>query len=198
MTMDAKRTFDLVASAAGLMVLSPVFLGVSIAIRAHDRGPVFFRQERVGKGGEIFRIHKFRSMKVTNSGSLITSSHDDRITPVGHFLRGSKLDELPQLIDVVLGDMSLVGPRPEVPRYVELWGEQARLEILSVRPGISDPAAIAFRHEQEELAEVEDPEQHYVEVILPRKVEMYRDYVTHRSFLGDLAVIMRTFAAIAR
>ena len=196
--MDAKRTFDLVASAAGLMVLSPVFLGVSIAIRAHDRGPVFFRQERVGKGGEIFRIHKFRSMKVTNSGSLITSSHDDRITPVGHFLRGSKLDELPQLIDVVLGDMSLVGPRPEVPRYVELWGEQARLEILSVRPGISDPAAIAFRHEQEELAEVEDPEQHYVEVILPRKVEMYRDYVTHRSFLGDLAVIMRTFAAIAR
>lgn len=198
MTMDVKRTFDLVASAAGLAVLSPILLGVSAAIWAHDRGPVFFRQERVGKDGEIFRIHKFRSMKAANSGALITSSHDDRITPVGRFLRSSKLDELPQLIDVVLGDMSVVGPRPEVPRYVELWGDQARREILSVRPGISDPAAIAFRHEQEELAAVEDPEQHYVEVILPRKVEMYRDYVAHRSFFGDLAIILRTFAAIAR
>lgn len=196
--MDVKRTFDLVASAAGLAVLSPILLGVSAAIWAHDRGPVFFRQERVGKDGEIFRIHKFRSMKAANSGALITSSHDDRITPVGRFLRSSKLDELPQLIDVVLGDMSVVGPRPEVPRYVELWGDQARREILSVRPGISDPAAIAFRHEQEELAAVEDPEQHYVEVILPRKVEMYRDYVAHRSFFGDLAIILRTFAAIAR
>lgn len=196
--MDLKRPFDLLASAIGLVVLSPVFLVVSLAIWTHDRGPVFFRQDRVGKDAEVFRIHKFRSMSVTNSGSLVTSSTDDRITPVGRFLRASKLDELPQLIDVFIGDMSLVGPRPEVPRYVEMWGDQARREILSVRPGISDPAAIAFRHEQEELAAVEDPEQHYVEVILPRKVEMYRDYVAHRSFLGDLAIILRTFAAVAR
>ncbi|MGV8846451.1 sugar transferase [Tessaracoccus sp.] len=198
MTVDAKRTFDVMASAAGLVVLSPVFLGVSAAIWAHDRGPVFFRQERVGQHGELFRIHKFRSMRVSNSGSLVTSATDDRITPVGRFLRTTKLDELPQLIDVLSGQMSLVGPRPEVPHYVGMWGDQARREILSVRPGISDPAAIAFRHEQEELAAAADPEQHYVEVILPRKVEMYRDYVAHRSFLGDLALIVRTFAAIAR
>lgn len=198
MTMDPKRTFDLLASAAGLVVLSPVFLVVSLAIWTHDRGPVFFRQERVGQHGELFRIHKFRSMKVSNSGSLVTSATDDRITPVGHFLRATKLDELPQLIDVVTGEMSLVGPRPEVPHYVEMWGDQARSEILSVRPGISDPAAIVFRHEQEELAAAEDPEQHYVEVILPRKVEMYRHYVAHRSFFGDLVLILRTFAAIAR
>ncbi|MDO5735017.1 MAG: sugar transferase [Propionibacteriaceae bacterium] len=196
--MDLKRSFDLVASAAGLVILSPVFLAVSLAVMLHDRGPVFFRQERVGKDGEIFRIHKFRSMRVANSGSLVTSATDDRITPVGRFLRASKLDELPQLIDVVAGEMSLVGPRPEVPRYVEMWGDEARREILSVRPGISDPAAIVFRHEQEELAAAEDPERHYVEVILPRKVEMYREYVAHRSFLGDLVLIMRTFAAIAR
>ena len=196
--MDLKRAFDLVSSAVGLVVLSPVFVGVSLAIWAHDRGPVFFRQERVGRNGEIFRIHKFRSMKVATPGSLITSSTDDRITPVGHFLRSSKLDELPQLIDVFAGDMSLVGPRPEVPRYVEQWDGEARRIILSVRPGISDPAAIAYRHEQEELAAVADPEQHYVEVILPRKVKMYLTYVANRSFLGDLAIILRTFAAIAR
>lgn len=196
--MDLKRVFDFMASIAGLVLLGPVFLVVSVAIWRHDRGPVFFRQERVGKDGVTFRIHKFRSMKVTNSGSLVTSSNDDRITPVGHFLRASKLDELPQLIDVAIGNMSLVGPRPEVPRYVEMWGDEARREILSVRPGISDPAAITFRHEQEELAAVEDSEKHYVKVILPRKVEMYRDYVAHRSFVGDLVIIMRTFAALAR
>lgn len=195
--MDLKRTFDVAASGIGLVALSPVFVAVGIAIWVHDRGPVFFRQERVGRNGQIFKIHKFRSMKVSNSGSLVTSSNDDRITPVGNFLRNSKLDELPQLIDVFTGNMSLVGPRPEVPRYVEMWGDEARQEILSVRPGISDPAAIAFRHEQEELAAVEDPEQHYVEVILPRKVEMYRHYVADRSFVGDLIIILRTFSAIA-
>lgn len=193
-----KRIFDVVASALGLVVLAPVFLVVSLLIWLHDRGPVFFRQERVGRGGRTFRIHKFRSMRQDNSGSLVTSAGDDRITPIGKFLRKSKLDELPQLIDVLVGDMSIVGPRPEVPRYVELWGDEARKEILSVRPGISDPAAIAYRNEQEELAAVDDPERHYIEVILPRKVEMYRDYVRNRSFLGDLRLIFETFAAIVR
>ena len=194
----AKRAFDVVVSAVGLVVLSPVFLGVAVAIKLTDGGPVFFRQERVGMGGQVFRIHKFRSMRVANEGALVTSANDSRITPVGAFLRKSKLDELPQLIDVLVGDMSVVGPRPEVPRYVELWGEEARREILSIRPGITDPAAIAFRNEQDELAAADDPERHYVEVILPKKVAMYRDYVQHRSFVGDLAVIARTLAAIVR
>lgn len=195
--MDAKRTFDVVASAIGLWLLAPVFAGISLAVWAHDRGPVFFRQQRVGRGGEVFRIHKFRSMRVSNEGALITSADDDRITPIGKFLRASKLDELPQLIDVLAGHMSLVGPRPEVPKYVAMWGDAAT-EILSVRPGISDPAAIAYRNEQDELAAADDPERHYVEVILPRKVEMYLDYVRNRSFLGDLRLIFQTLAAVAR
>ena len=198
MRVDVKRAFDVAASAAGLIVLSPVFIVVGAAVWAQDRGPVFFRQERVGQEGRSFRIHKFRSMRVSNAGSLVTSAHDNRITPVGAFLRTSKLDELPQLIDVLKGDMSVVGPRPEVPRYVAMWPADAREEILSVRPGISDPAAIAFRNEQDELAAADDPERHYVEVILPKKVFMYRDYVRHRSFLGDLRVIVGTFAAILK
>lgn len=191
-----KRAFDVASSAAGLAVLAPVFLIVAVLIKAQDRGPVFFRQERVGRHGRPFRIHKFRTMRVANAGALITSADDARITPVGAFLRRTKLDELPQLIDVLRGDMSVVGPRPEVPRYVALWGDAARAEILSVRPGISDPAAIAFRNEQDELAAADDPERHYVEVILPQKVAMYLDYVRTRSFAGDLRVVFRTFAEI--
>ena len=193
-----KRAFDVASSAVGLAVLSPVFLVVAALIKAKDRGPVFFRQERVGLHGRTFRIHKFRTMRVANAGVLITSADDDRITPVGAFLRRTKLDELPQLIDVLRGDMSVVGPRPEVPRYVAMWGDDARAEILSVRPGISDPAAIAFRNEQDVLAAADDPERHYVEVILPQKVAMYLDYVRTRSFVGDLRVIFGTLAEIAR
>lgn len=193
-----KRAFDVASFAVGLVVLSPVFLVVAALIKAKDRGPVFFRQERVGLHGRTFRIHKFRTMRVANAGVLITSADDDRITPVGAFLRRTKLDELPQLIDVLRGDMSVVGPRPEVPRYVAMWGDDARAEILSVRPGISDPAAIAFRNEQDVLAAADDPERHYVEVILPQKVAMYLDYVRTRSFVGDLRVIFGTLAEIAR
>ena len=193
-----KRAFDVASSAVGLVVLSPVFLVVAALIKAKDRCPVFFRQERVGLHGRTFRIHKFRTMRVANAGVLITSADDDRITPVGAFLRRTKLDELPQLIDVLRGDMSVVGPRPEVPRYVAMWGDDARAEILSVRPGISDPAAIAFRNEQDVLAAADDPERHYVEVILPQKVAMYLDYVRTRSFVGDLRVIFGTLAEIAR
>ena len=193
-----KRAFDVASSAVGLVVLSPVFLVVAALIKAQDRGPVFFRQERVGRHGRPFRIHKFRTMRVANAGALITSADDARITPVGAFLRRTKLDELPQLIDVLRGDMSVVGPRPEVPRYVAMWGDDARAEILSVRPGISDPAAIAFRNEQDVLAAADDPERHSVEVILPQKVAMYLDYVRTRSFVGDLRVIFGTLAEIAR
>ena len=196
--MIAKRVFDLVSSVIGLVVLSPVLVVVSLLVWLGDRGPVFFRQERVSRGGRLFRIHKFRTMRVANSGSQVTSADDDRITPLGKVLRKTKLDELPQLIDVALGDMSLVGPRPEVPRYVAMWGDEARAEILSVRPGITDPAAIAYRNEQDELAAAEDPEAHYTQVILPRKVAMYRDYVRNRSFTGDIKVILGTLAAVFR
>ena len=196
--MVLKRLFDLACSVIGLVVLAPILVLVSLFVWLGDRGPGFFRQERVGRGGRLFRIHKFRTMRVASSGSQVTSADDDRITPLGKVLRKTKIDELPQLIDVALGDMSLVGPRPEVPRYVELWGEEARTEILSIRPGITDPAAIAYRNEQDELAAAEDPETHYTQVILPRKVAMYRDYVRNRSFVGDLKVILGTFAAIFR
>lgn len=196
--MIAKRVFDLVSSIIGLVVLAPILVLVSLFVWLGDRGPVFFRQERVGRGGRLFRIHKFRTMRVANSGSQVTSADDNRITPLGKVLRKTKLDELPQLIDVALGNMSLVGPRPEVPRYVEMWGEEARAEILSVRPGITDPAAIAYRNEQDELAVAEDPEEHYTQVILPRKVAMYCDYVRNRSFAGDIKIILGTIAAIFR
>lgn len=194
-----KRAFDLIASGAGLVVGSPLFLAAALAIKVDDpAGPVFFRQQRVGLGGRLFRIHKFRSMSVANSGSLVTSANDARITRVGAVLRKSKLDELPQLIDVFVGDMSLVGPRPEVPKYVAMWGEEAAAEILSVRPGITDPASITYRNEQDDLAGADDPEQHYVEVILPRKVALYRDYVRTNSVLGDLALIWQTLVAVVR
>lgn len=196
--MIAKRVFDLVSSVIGLVVLAPILVLVSLFVWLGDRGPVFFRQERVSRGGRLFRIHKFRTMRVANTGSQVTSADDDRITPLGKVLRKTKLDELPQLIDVALGDMSLVGPRPEVPRYVAMWGDEARAEILSVRPGITDPAAIAYRNEQDELAAAEDPEAHYTQVILPRKVAMYRDYVRNRSFTGDIKVILGTLAAVFR
>ena len=196
--MIAKRVFDLVSSVIGLVVLAPILVLVSLFVWLGDRGPVFFRQERVSRGGRIFRIHKFRTMRVANTGSPGTRADDDRITPLGKVLRKTKLDELPQLIDVALGDMSLVGPRPEVPRYVAMWGDEARAEILSVRPGITDPAAIAYRNEQDELAAAEDPEAHYTQVILPRKVAMYRDYVRNRSFTGDIKVILGTLAAVFR
>ena len=193
-----KRAFDVASSAVGLVVLSPVFLVVAALIKAKDRGPVFFRQERVGLHGSTNRTPTSRTFPLANADVLITSADDDRITPVGAFLRRTKLDELPQLIDVLRGDMSVVGPRPEVPRYVAMWGDDARAEILSVRPGISDPAAIAFRNEQDVLAAADDPERHYVEVILPQKVAMYLDYVRTRSFVGDLRVIFGTLAEIAR
>lgn len=191
-----KRAFDIAASTVGILLLSPLFAVVSIMVWLHDRGPVFFRQARVGLGGKEFRIHKFRSMSIKNSGSLVTSAQDGRITPVGRFLRKSKLDELPQLIDVLVGDMSIVGPRPEVRHFVEQWDSEAREEILSVRPGITDPAAIAYRNEQDELAGISDPESYYVDVIMPRKVAMYREYVRNRTLLGDVRCVFQTVAAI--
>lgn len=191
-----KRTFDVLFSTMGLLVLSPFFLLTAILIRSTSAGPVFFRQERVGRNGRLFRIHKFRTMRVENGGPQLTVGADPRITRTGRFLRRLKLDELPQLIDVLRGDMSLVGPRPEVPKYVALYPAAVRERVLAVRPGITDPASIRFRDENDLLGRAVDPEREYVEVILPIKLRYYEEYVQTRSFLRDLGIIAQTFRAV--
>lgn len=193
-----KRGFDIVVSGLSLLLGWPLLVTLALAVRIDSAGPAIFRQERVGLRGETFRIHKFRSMEVDRGGRLITTSGDNRLTRVGSFLRKSKLDELPQMLDVFVGHMSLVGPRPEVPKYVAMWPDERRRVILSVRPGITDPASIALRNEADELTAAEDPERYYIESLLPRKTAMYVDYVNSRSFVGDLGLIARTLATVVR
>jgi lipopolysaccharide/colanic/teichoic acid biosynthesis glycosyltransferase len=190
----AKRLFDILASAVGLVILAPLLLLAALAVRLDSAGPALFRQVRVARGGRPFKMLKFRSMRnsAANSGPLITTAGDARITTVGAFLRRTKLDELPQLINVLKGDMSLVGPRPEVPKYVALYPADLREVILSVRPGITDEASIEFREESALLATADDPELRYIQEILPRKLELYAQYARHHSFLGDLGIILRT------
>ncbi|CUJ32098.1 sugar transferase [Achromobacter xylosoxidans] len=195
-----KRLFDFVVSLLGLIVLSPLFLVIAVAIKRDSPGPVFFRQVRVGKDGRTFRIHKFRSMTVSTAGNSkeITVGGDARITRTGAWIRHWKLDELPQLIDVLAGSMSVVGPRPEVPRYVALYPDAQRRVVLSVKPGITDLASIQFRHENELLARASDPEQAYREQILPEKLRLQSEYVRTRSFIGDMKILVATFSAIFR
>jgi lipopolysaccharide/colanic/teichoic acid biosynthesis glycosyltransferase len=190
----AKRLLDLIASAVGLLLLAPLMFAIAVSIRIDSRGPALFRQVRVTRGGRLFKMLKFRSMHVTraDSGPLITAAADPRITNVGAFLRRSKLDELPQLLNVFKGDMSLVGPRPEVPKYVALYPPQLRDLILSVRPGITDEASIEFRNESALLAGAEDPESRYVVEILPRKLEIYARYARQHSLIGDVRILLRT------
>lgn len=197
--MIAKRVFDLLGSFAGLLLLSPVLLLISLIVLVDSPGPIFFRQQRVGRYGKFFRIHKFRTMRVDaeKAGMQITVGDDPRITRSGQWLRRYKLDELPQLIDVLVGDMSFVGPRPEVPRYVDMYPSASRDLVLSVRPGITDPASIQFRAESEQLSKAKDPEREYVENILPVKIELYQQYVRSRTFLGDIFIIFKTFKVIA-
>jgi lipopolysaccharide/colanic/teichoic acid biosynthesis glycosyltransferase len=188
----AKRLFDGVLSALGLLLLSPLLLVLAVWIKRDSPGPVFFRQERVGRFGVPFRIHKFRTMAHDGGGALITVGADARITRAGAFLRRTKLDELPQLIDVLLGRMSLVGPRPEVPRYVALYPQALRDKVLSVRPGITDVASIEYRDENERLAQAADPEREYVDVVMPAKLQLAAHYVDHASLRFDLQLILRT------
>lgn len=178
--------------------MSPLFLLITILIKADSPGAVFFRQERVGRHGTIFRIHKFRTMTddAEARGLQITTGNDVRITRVGAFLRHRKIDELPQLIDVLLGRMSLVGPRPEVPRYVECYPTDVRDVVLSVRPGITDRASIEFKNENKILAHARDPHQAYVDEVLPIKLQYQKDYVRDRSFWGDIAIIFATIRAL--
>jgi lipopolysaccharide/colanic/teichoic acid biosynthesis glycosyltransferase len=196
--MISKRIFDLLCSITGLIFLSPAFLLLAILIKLDSPGPVFFMQTRIGQGGNPFRIHKFRTMTaepVANSLQL-TVGADPRITKTGRWLRKYKLDEIPQLIDVMRGKMSLVGPRPEVPKYVEHYPPHLKQIVLSVRPGITDIASIEYRDENDILAKSENPEKDYITKILPVKLEYYRRYVTERSMIGDIIIILRTFGAI--
>jgi len=194
----AKRLFDIVCAGIGLLLLSPLLLAVAVWVKLDSPGPVMFRQERVGRFGAIFRIHKFRTMRVDapRLGPQITIGDDARITRSGRWLRASKVDELPQLWDVLRGAMSLVGPRPEVPRYVALYPAELRELVLSVRPGITDPASLSFRNESELLARAEDPEREYVEVVMPMKLRLAADYVRNASLGGDIRLILATLGAI--
>ncbi|MEW5702885.1 MAG: sugar transferase [Candidatus Zixiibacteriota bacterium] len=187
----AKRAFDLVVSVVGLIILSPIFLIAALFVKLSGPGPVFFRQVRVGRGFRHFRIYKFRTMVDGASGPPITVRGDPRVTPVGRFLRRTKLDELPQLLNVISGRMSLVGPRPELPQYVDAFRDDYT-EILRVRPGITDEASIAFRDEEELLSRASDPQEMYVTEILPRKIALARHYARKRTFFGDLGIIART------
>jgi lipopolysaccharide/colanic/teichoic acid biosynthesis glycosyltransferase len=190
----AKRLFDLIVSALLLLLLAPLGLLLAAAIKFDSPGPVFFRQERVGRGGVLFRIHKFRTM-VANApaqGPALTIGQDPRITRVGAWLRRSKFDELAQLIDVFVGDMSLVGPRPEVPQYVALYPAALREQVLSLRPGITDPVSLAHADESEELAAAADPERHYIEVVMPRKLQAAAAYARRATLWTDLGVIAKS------
>ncbi len=192
-----KRLFDFIASSVGLIVLSPILVVVAILIKLDSKGGVFFRQQRVGLNGELFAIHKFRTMREnTEQESRLTIGTDSRITRSGQFLRKSKLDELTQLIDVVLGKMSLVGPRPEVPEFMDLYPTEQREKILSVRPGITDRASIEMVDENEILGQYEDARQAYIDVIMPMKAKYYLDYVGNNSLIGDIKLIFLTFKKI--
>ena len=192
-----KRLFDIIASGLGLIVLSPIFLILAIWIKIDSKGPVFYRQVRVGRNNKDFRIFKFRSMRVgADKGSLVTiGGRDPRVTRSGYWIRKFKLDELPQLINVFIGDMSLVGPRPEVRHYVDYWTPE-QMRVLDVRPGITDPASIKFRNENELMEKAEDPEKYYIEVIMQEKIKLYLEYVEKHSFIYDIGLIFKTFWVI--
>ena len=196
-TMACKRAFDILCSFLGLTVLSPVLLVVSVLVAVTSPGGVFFRQERVGKDGKPFRLFKFRSMRKDNAGLKITTGNDSRITPVGRFLRKSKIDELPQLINVLVGDMSFVGPRPEVADYVNLYTPYQR-QVLLVRPGITGLASIRFRNENDLLTASDDPNRTYVEQIMPRKIDLDLEYIPHASVFYDIKLIFQTFAVVIK
>lgn len=195
----SKRAFDLLGAGVALLLLAPVLLLIALWIRLDSPGPVLYRQQRVGREGKLFTIYKFRTMRQRSmEGPELTVGADPRITRAGRFLRHYKLDELPQLCNVVQGSMSLVGPRPEVPRYVDCYPPELRRVVLSVPPGITDWAAIRYKDENAILARAADPERAYVEAVLPVKLDYYVRYVKERSFWGDLRILAHTLGAIVR
>lgn len=194
-----KRLFDIILSFVGLVILSPILLVVSIIIKLTSSGPVFFKQVRVGRNEKNFKILKFRTMVVDaeKKGAQITVGRDSRITGIGHFLRKYKLDELPQLINVLIGDMSLVGPRPEVPKYTQYYNKEQRT-IFQIRPGITDYASIKYRDENEILAKSSQPEKTYIEEIMVDKLNLNLKYLRDRSIITDLKIIINTILKIVR
>ena len=189
-----KRLFDIFASGLGLLFLSPLFLVLAIWIKFDSPGPVFYRQVRVGRENKDFRIYKFRSMRVgaDKQGLITVGGHDPRITRSGYFIRKYKLDEFPQLINVFIGDMSLVGPRPEVRKYVDMYAPE-QMHVLDVRPGVTSLASIRYRNENELLDKAEDPDQYYIDVIMQDKLAIDLEYVQNASFWYDIKLIFRTF-----
>ncbi|BEO99747.1 sugar transferase [Fusobacterium polymorphum] len=193
-----KRIFDIILSLLGLIILLPFMLIIAILIKLDSKGPIFFKQVRVTKNGREFEIFKYRTMRVgSDKYSQITVGKDNRITKIGAFLRKYKLDEIPQLINVLLGDMSLVGPRPEVPKYVVLYTDEQK-EILKVRAGITDYASIEFSDENDLLASEEDPEKAYIEKVMPKKIELNKKYITEISILTDIKIILLTIKKILK
>ncbi|MFA1755303.1 sugar transferase [Fusobacterium animalis] len=193
-----KRIFDITLSLFGLIILLPFMLIIAILIKIDSKGPVFFKQIRVTKNGKEFKIFKYRTMRVgSDKYSQITVGKDGRITKLGSFLRKYKLDEIPQLINVLIGDMSLVGPRPEVPKYVALYTDEQK-EILKVRAGITDYASIEFSDENDLLASEEDPEKAYIEKIMPKKIELNKKYLSEISILTDIKIILLTIKKILK
>jgi lipopolysaccharide/colanic/teichoic acid biosynthesis glycosyltransferase len=194
-----KRVFDIFSSLIGLLVLLPFLLIISILILSGSKGPVFYRQTRVGQGGIDFRLFKFRTM-VTGAdkqGLLTVGSRDGRITGIGYWLRKYKIDEIPQLINVLIGDMSIVGPRPEVRKYVNLYNKE-QMQVLNVKPGITDWASIKFSNENELLSQAPDPERFYIETVMPQKLLINMEYVNRHNFIIDLRIISSTLFKIAQ
>jgi lipopolysaccharide/colanic/teichoic acid biosynthesis glycosyltransferase len=197
--MTAKRLLDFFASSIGLLLLTPLFALISVLIKLDSSGPIFFRQTRVGAGFKLFRIFKFRTMVIDAEklGAQVSTGDDPRITKVGSFLRKYKIDELPQLINVITGDMSLVGPRPEVPRYVEVFRKEYE-EILTIKPGITDFASLEFKDENELLKSSENPEEKYLTEIVPTKIEYYRKYLQEKGLVTDIKLILKTLWGVMR
>ena len=192
-----KRLMDLVVSVVGLILLAPFFLIFAILIKLDSRGPVFYLQERVGKEGRLFNLIKFRTMRTGSDKAIAITvgKRDSRITTIGHFLRKFKLDELPQLINVLKGEMSLVGPRPELKKFVDLYNEE-QLKVISIKPGITDFASIQFRNENELLEGKEDPIDFYIKEIMPLKLALNLNYIANQSLLTDLRIIFQTILLI--
>jgi len=192
-----KRLFDLISSSAGLYVLSPLFLLTTIVIKLDSKGPVFFKQDRVGKSKKIFKIIKFRTMiaDAEKVGSKITSQNDVRITKVGKYLRKYKIDEFPQLLNVIVGDMSIVGPRPEVPEYYDIIESQFP-EIVNMKPGITDYASIDYSNEEELIVETSEVDKIYRKIILPKKIKLYKKYYNEMSLFTDLKIIFKTLEKV--
>lgn len=188
-----KRLFDITASFFGIIILSPLLIFIGLWVGLSSKGGVFYTQTRVGKNNKDFKLYKFRSMRVNSDkqGLLTVGSKDSRITKAGYFIRKYKIDELPQLFNVLKGDMSFVGPRPEVRRYVDLYSKE-QMQVLKVAPGITDPASIKYRNENDLLSSANNPEEYYIQYIMPDKLKINIDYINTQTFIKDIKIIFQT------